>query len=901
MTVSFTSTCESLLPLLVYQSLANTVYSLIALHSSHYLFCVLLSSIHRSIHSQYFYMSAFRRCCRHPRALSPGLPPAVLVPSPTQDDDYDTDAVPLLTPTETLVGSLSLGPDGGRPSSDTVVHRDSIHKSRLKLVSDSGGDPPCAAPDSSKFERVSSLTIPRRRSHARSQPAPATIAEAALDQYVNLSPSRIALRKRLEAVQIIDDPKSSPLPMLGPARVTSIPESALPLHWRLDYNRSSSSFRKPGLREWSANGHEKETAIEREPQAGSSRSRDEMYKVQSNNVDTKTTVRLENDRLTSDQASTSAHVIDSRISVKRKMTASGELVMLASHQSDSTAASIHLYDMSISQRVASSNSNILPAGEWPLRRHRTSTTESNPLLTQGMLRRPDDRESSSLQSPKPSSSFYPSSEEELASSRRSSMLLIESLPERLRRLKVSATTGDLYISSAQHSQITVIPRSRFPTTSTDEPNQRGANSQELHEDALDLDGGYLGKQRLPSPLLRRSSTEPRLNRFKRDAPASFDGSGEWHLSPPSRQPTGLLVRQSTGLVARRPTGTLSPDDGKSVWERALREHAAEDSAIARARAGSISYEIGRDDFKRRLGSRRFTRTPSPLGGITEDPWSQQRGRETEPASGRVSPTEAVPQKKSPIQHDSPIQRVHRRTDAISPSGSVRSVDSWTRYPSHTCVERNEAATERDNIIARDFAVGPTSQPSMSKKKSRSMTFGKKFRHKFTTFYTTRRSDLRRYNAGHRSSIAFGGRLEYPELEIPPRTFDPVLLSKPRSDEVAQRGEEPQAAPRESVAFPLTSSPEPFSPEGSRSEMESPSPAMSPVDWARTYNKLVVRPRNTSTDEEIAPDEIAPPKGVEEERDKAEQAEVDALREAALKAADDCLKRSMDTERHPMGV
>ncbi|KAL8638847.1 MAG: hypothetical protein Q9226_008953 [Calogaya cf. arnoldii] len=556
--------------------------------------------------------------------------------------------------------------------------------------------------------------------------------------------------------------------------------------------------------------------------------------------------------------------------------------------------------MKISERVASSNSNIVPVGGWYSRRQRTSTSESNPLRPEEMSRYQRDRESSSLQSPKPSSSFYPSSEEELASSRRSSMRLIESLPERLRRLKVSATSGDLYMRSAQHSQITVIPRSRFPTTFTDEPNKRGSNSQELQEDATHPDGEDLEKEPPPSPILRRSSTEPRLNRFKRDAVASFDGSGEWHLAPPVRQPTGLLVRQPTGLVARRPTGTLSPDDGKTVWERALREHAAEDSATARSRAGSISCEIGRDGFKRRLMSRRFTRTPSPLGGITEDPWSQQR-RETEPGSGRVSPTQAVPDKKSPARDVSPIAKVHRRTEAVSPSGSVRSVDSWTRYPSHTFAERNEAATERDNINARDFAVSPTLPRKMSSKKSRSMTFPKRVRHKITTFYTTRRSDLRRYNAGHRSSIAHGGRLEYPELEIPPRTFDPVILSKPRSEEASQGKYGPRAALEETITFSLTSSPEPYSPEGSRSAMESPSPAMSPVDWARKYSQLVVRQRNTGTDEEIAPDEMAPLREEDVERDKAEQAEVDAVREAALKAADDCLRRSMDTERHPMRV
>ncbi|KAL8778439.1 MAG: hypothetical protein Q9213_007418 [Squamulea squamosa] len=847
-------------------------------------------------------MAAFRRCCRHPRPSSPGLPPAVLVPSPTQAEDYDADAAPILTPTETLVGSISLSPDERRPSSDTVVHRDSVQKSRTKLKEDDEGA--SQKIKSSKGERVSSLTIPRRRSHARSQPVPAPTAEAALEQYVKLSPSRIALRKRLEAIEIIDNPKSPPLPMLGPTRITSIPESAIPPHWRLEYSKSSSSFRKPGLREFSANEHEKETPGEVKHQTTSSEAKTGSVEVQVDDTKPKQPLSRENERLLGENASGSTDVIDPKVPADRRVTASGGHVMLASHQSDSTAASIHLYDMKISERVASSNSNILSYSELHVRRQPTSTTESNPSLLPGKSQNQHNRESSSLQSPKPSSSFYGSSEEGLASSRRSSMLLIEGLPERLRRLKVSATSGDLYIASAQHSQITVIPRSRFSTTFSDESKKQGSNSGEWHAKGPDVDGGVSDQARQQSPPLRRSSTEPRLNRFKRGAPASFDGSGEWHLSPPTRQPTSLLVRQPTGLVVRRPTGTLSPADAASVWERALREHAKEDSAIAGARAGSISYEIGRHDFKRRFRSRQFTRTPSPLGEITEDPWSQRKGRETAPGSGRVSPTQAVSDTGSQVRQSLAYQNTRIRNHAISPSGSVRSADSWTRYPSHTAVERNETASERDNVIARDFAVSPktlTPEQKMSKKKSRSMTFGKKVRHKITTFYTTRRSDLRRYNAGHRSSISFGGRLEHPELEIPPRTFDPVLLSGPRTKESTEATEESQAVSEEALAMPMTSSPEPYSPIGSGSEMESSSPKMSAVVWAREYKDLVVRPRHTSTDEEIAPDESAQLSPEDVERDKAEQAEVDALREAAVKAADDCLRRSMDIERFPKRV
>ncbi|KAL8861254.1 MAG: hypothetical protein Q9178_002470 [Gyalolechia marmorata] len=842
-------------------------------------------------------MAAFRRCCRHPRASSPGLPPAVLVSSPTQDDDYDADAVPILTPTETLIGSLSPSPEEPRPSVDTVVHRDSIQKYAIKVDSYNGDKASQTAFQSLNGERVASLNIPRRRSHARSQPVPAITTEAALDQYAKLSPSRVALRKRLDTVKIIDDPQSPSLPVLGHARVASLPESVILPQWRLGYSKSSSSFRKPGLREFSANEQEKTTASEVKQQTSLSNLGNELLEVQLDDTQTKPPISLENKRLTSNKVSTSTDTVDSKISVKREVTSLGQHIMQASHQTDSTTASIHLYDMKISERVASSNSNILSYGQLHVRRQRTSTTDSNPSCPVENSWYQRDRESSGLQSPKPCSSSYPSSEEGLASSRRSSMLLIEGLPERLRRLKVSATSGDLYMTSAQHSQITVIPRSRFPTTMTDESKKQGSNSGSLDDDRPDIDAQVIDKRKLQSPPLRRSSTEPRLNRFKRGAPASFDGSGEWHLSPPPRQPTGLLVRQKTGLVARRPTGTLSPTDAASVWERALREHAEEDSAIGRARVGSISYEIGRYDFKRRLRSRQFTRTPSPLGEISEDPWSQQRGRETAPGSGRVSPTQAVSDTGSPVCPILPNQRFHSGNFAISPSASVRSVDSWTRYPSHTAAERNEAANERDNIIARDFAVSPTSQRKMSKKKSRSMTFGRKFRHKISTFYTTRRSDLRRYNAGHRSSISFGGRLEYPELEIPRRTFEPALLFEPRSEESAQATSEPQAAVEETVEVPLTCSPKPYPAEGSRSDTESRSPAMSPVDWARTYNDLVVRPRNTSTDEEIAPDEVTPPKAEDVERDKADQAEVDALREAALEAADDYLRRSMDIERY----
>ncbi|KAL8802691.1 MAG: hypothetical protein Q9182_003649 [Xanthomendoza sp. 2 TL-2023] len=855
-------------------------------------------------------MSAFRHCCRHPRqprAASPDLPPANPVPSPTQDDGYDADAVPIPTPTETLVGSLSPSTEEPRPSSDTVIYCEPVRRSSVKTGEENNdGDGIHKGSELLRPERMNSLNIPRRKAHARSQPTLSTSAAAAVsDQYISMSPSRIALRKRLEAVKIIDEPNA--LPSSGVESTqggTSIAESvAVPSHWRLDYIKSSSSFQRSGLREVSVNEHEKEGATEESQASTSTKATAGSTEVHADSTHKQPPISFENERLTGSRVLSAADAVETQNLPKQR---TGNHIMPGSYQSDSTAASVHLYDMMISQRVASSNSNISPYRELNMRRQRASTAgSSSPSLTVGKANHQRGKESSSLRSPKPSSSVYASSEEELASSRRNSMLLIEGLPERLRRLKFSATSGDLYSTSAQHSLITIVPRSRFPTTRSDESKKRGSNSGEVHGNEAAPEGEFLDEEAQASPSLRRSFTEPKLNRFKRGAPASFDGSGEWHLSPPSRQPTGLFVRQPTGLMVRqptglgvrRPTGTLSSEDAASAWERALRVHAQEDTATSRARLGSISHMIGRDDFKRRVRSRQFTRTPSPLGNITEDPWSQQRGREFEPASGRVSPTGGVPEDVSMPRQISPNRDIHELNIARSPTGSARSVESWTRFPSHTLAERAGAANERDNVISRDFAVTAPLPRRMSKKKTRSMTFGRRFLHKIGRLYTARSSDIRRYNAGHRSSITVGGRLENPELEIPRRTFEPVFLSGTRSDEEPRATDEPQSGPEGDTVMSLkSSSPELHSEQGLGSGVESPGSDLSPVDWGRFYHGLVVRPRNTSTDDEVAPDEIVTEKAADVERDRAGEAEVDAVREMALRAADECVKRSLDVER-----
>lgn len=178
-----------------------------------------------------------------------------------------------------------------------------------------------------------------------------------------------------------------------------------------------------------------------------------------------------------------------------------------------------------------------------------------------------------------------------------------------------------------------------------------------------------------------------------------------------------------------------------------------------------------------------------------------------------------------------------------------------------------------------------------------MTFGRRFLHKVGRLYKTRSSDFRRYNTGHRSSISVGGVLEYPELEIPRPVFDPVLLSEPRDGETESMVEG-EAALREAIKAPIPSSPQLPPVKELRLEMGIQSPELSMVEWQKTYDDCIVRPRNTSTDEEIAPNEMGLDKASSLELDEAQQAEVDKAKDEALKAADDCLRRSMEMVRYP---
>jgi len=131
-----------------------------------------------------------------------------------------------------------------------------------------------------------------------------------------------------------------------------------------------------------------------------------------------------------------------------------------------------------------------------------------------------------------------------------------------------------------------------------------------------------------------------------------------------------------------------------------------------------------------------------------------------------------------------------------------SLDSWSRYPSHTRGERCASAGRADNVRTLDFALdinherirggtdesdpfrpgsrarvltGKHSSRSKTKSlpKSRSATFGGTFARYYSTLFS---SPADFHGKGRRTSVAIGGKLHRPELEI----LAPVLPSSSSS-------------------------------------------------------------------------------------------------------------------------
>lgn len=291
----------------------------------------------------------------------------------------------------------------------------------------------------------------------------------------------------------------------------------------------------------------------------------------------------------------------------------------------------------------------------------------------------------------------------------------------------------------------------------------------------------------------------------------------------------------------------------NMWERALRT-AREDTSLASSgeNFGTSFGQRRRDQSRKRRQSDSRPSREHTNGGLTTvsigqnrslspdpDPLKRpQRGsfnldrhqslcvEAKKPLTRSTSPARSLKNKKKSlldIRRFTAVGHSNNDTAKSSPASPARDFLAWARLPSHTRLERNGAAADKDGVSSKDFSPPTNTETPLSsknrsklslmtqpdnaavhtpgawrfikfghgRKKSRSMNFAvfnpshrtETEKAKMTKessmrtltnslaqwgrLYRSHSSDLRRFRTGHRSSVSKGGKVEFPELEIVP--------------------------------------------------------------------------------------------------------------------------------------
>ncbi|KAL6714950.1 hypothetical protein ACLMJK_007210 [Lecanora helva] len=361
-----------------------------------------------------------------------------------------------------------------------------------------------------------------------------------------------------------------------------------------------------------------------------------------------------------------------------------------------------------------------------------------------------------------SSSIYSSRPESLIASQQSSLQRITSLQDRLRQIKAYTPNED----------IISVPASRGQSIDLDKLEQQTSENI-YHSSNESLVERELAAAETRIAPLPRANTLPKTSRFKEELDliaceiartnpirrrvSNLDGSGEWN----------------------RASQALYDSNAASIWERALREHSEEDTALKHTRLGSDL--VGPMD-------REFNRKPS-LNRKTSNRQSMNDSQDNQPATiGRSRPRPTLQERLASYRLPAPIQPPPKNiTKDIQRSPSARSTSSWARFPSHTRDERSlSPAGEQDQVYTRDFAnMTPERMPEGSQtawnakqgKDKDSTSFSQHVLSSIKHTYRTHSQELQRRLTnearGHRSSISQGGVLEYPELEMLGRVSPPL--------------------------------------------------------------------------------------------------------------------------------
>lgn len=307
------------------------------------------------------------------------------------------------------------------------------------------------------------------------------------------------------------------------------------------------------------------------------------------------------------------------------------------------------------------------------------------------------------------------------------------------------------------------------------------------------------------PTLRRAVSIGQgnaSNAIERALQANQEEKSALFLSPDKAKVSPHAPRERSSSFSRRPStsgtpGALNPQGDVCLWlNKPISTASAKLSAEEAACQHSFTFKSSRSSL------RPLPTFVDPLNadasshsgmGLRRSDTSLDPFDRTFTASS-IRHSDLAPQKQGRVAstHGNSSTSKISNEASFETSDSAYSLAAWSRYPSHTREQRTGSAGAVDNVIIRDFAMdvnpaeltdsgedGKPAQTSKKKRKARTTVFGKNFLRNYVRLFGSQSAEFRMHGHGHRTSVAAGGTLEYPELELLPslmRQIDTVKTS-----------------------------------------------------------------------------------------------------------------------------
>lgn len=350
------------------------------------------------------------------------------------------------------------------------------------------------------------------------------------------------------------------------------------------------------------------------------------------------------------------------------------------------------------------------------------------------------------------------------------------------------------------------------------------------------------KKLMPSASIIKFFT-PKRNSMRSRSEANIKSGGSVPAVDGSLEVPGPTTqrerRQSRSMISLEAEQKALGKDKKAspMWERALQNYQDEKEAmflpknkelathasLFRGRSGSVAPPKTSEESNvaRKLSfSKRYSAPPlesHSLGTVEFKHSPSLFTRRT--ATVGADPSTLDPNQEAQL-------RFAQQTDTAD------TVGAWGRYPSHSRADRTISAGHLDSVQTRDFAleaaikfamgkddngnddeevdpatrpITPPLLPGQKKRKkkvgntrmakSHSMTFGKSLLKNYAKIFRSQSIEFHKHGQGHRSSIAAGGTLEYPELEMLPDVWRRGVIEE-TSRECSHDNDEVSAAREE---------------------------------------------------------------------------------------------------------